>query len=78
MPTVMLEGPYSLLFFSSDRGEPPHIHVKRERLIAKFWLAPVELAKNRGFAGHELNRIARIVAEHEAILLEAWHEYFGP
>lgn len=29
MPTVMLEGPYSLLFFSSDRGEPPHIHVKR-------------------------------------------------
>jgi len=69
MPTVMLEGPYSLVFFSSDRGEPPHIHVKRERLIAKFWLAPVELAQNRGFAGHELNRIARIVAEHEAILL---------
>lgn len=77
MPTLMLERPYSLVFFSSDRGEPPHIHVKRERLIAKFWLAPVELAKNRGFAGHELNRIARIVAEHEAILLEAWHEYFG-
>jgi len=76
MPTVMLEGPYSLVFFSSDRGEPPQIHVKCERLVAKFWLAPVELAKNRGFAGHELNRIARIVAEHEAILLEAWHEYF--
>ncbi len=77
MPTVMFEGPYSLVFFSSDRSEPPHIHVKRERLIAKFWLAPVELAKNRGFAGHELNRITRLVVEHETILLEAWHEYFG-
>lgn len=77
MPTVMFEGPYSLVFFSSDRGEPPHIHVKRERMIAKFWLAPVELAKNRGYPGHELNRVARIVAEQESVLLEAWHEYFG-
>jgi hypothetical protein len=77
MPTVMFEGPYSLVFFSSDRGEPPHIHVKRERMIAKFWLAPVELAKNRGYPGHELNRIARIVAEQESVLLEARHEYFG-
>jgi hypothetical protein len=77
MPTVLFEGPYSLVFFSSDRGEPPHIHVKRERMIAKFWLAPVALAKNRGFPGHELNRIARIVAEQESVLLEAWREYFS-
>ena len=28
MPTVMRVGPYSFVFFSSDRGEPPHIHVK--------------------------------------------------
>lgn len=77
MPAVMFEGSYSLVFFSSDRGEPPHIHMKRERMIAKFWLAPVELAKNRGFPGHELNRVARIVVEQESVLLEAWREYFG-
>ncbi len=77
MPTVLVDGSYSFIFFSSDRGEPPHIHVKRERYIAKFWLDPVALAKNRGFPGHELNRIARLVAQHEPILLEAWHEYFG-
>ncbi len=76
MPTVLEEGPYSLVFFSSDRGEPPHIHVKRDRLIAKFWLAPVVMAKNLGFPGHELNRIARLVAKRETTLLEAWHEYF--
>lgn len=78
MPTVLFDGPYSFIFFSSDKGEPPHIHVKRERLIAKFWLEPVVLAKNRGFGSHELNRVARLVAKHEAILLEAWNEYFGP
>jgi hypothetical protein len=45
MPTVLQDGPYSLVFFSSDKGEPPHIHVKRDRRIAKFWLGPAVLAK---------------------------------
>jgi predicted nucleotidyltransferase len=51
--------------------------VKRERWVAKFWLDPMVLATNRGFAGHELNQIARLVMKHEPTLLEAWHEYFG-
>ncbi len=77
MPTVLKDGPYSFVFFSSDGREPPHIHVKQDRRIAKFWLEPIVLAKNHGFAGHELNRIAELVATHERIILEAWHEYFG-
>ncbi|MCC6124430.1 MAG: DUF4160 domain-containing protein [Pirellulales bacterium] len=77
MPTVLIDGPYSFVFFSSDGGEPPHIHVKRDRQIVKFWLEPTALAGNHGFAGHELNRIARLVTEHRQRLLEAWHEYFG-
>ncbi len=43
----------------------------------KFWLAPVALADNRGFRGHELTEIRRIVAENEKFFLEKWHEYFG-
>ena len=77
MPTVLEDGPYSFVFFSSDKGEPPHIHVKRERRVAKFWLDPVTPARNRGFPGHELSHIARLVLKHEPTLLEAWYEYFG-
>lgn len=77
MPTVLLDGHYSFVFFSSDRGEPLHIHVKRDRRIAKYWLNPVAFAKNRGFPGHELNVIARLVEKHEQTLLEAWNEYFS-
>jgi hypothetical protein len=77
MPTVDKEGPYSFIFFSSDKGEPPHIHVKRDRDIAKFWLDPVVLAKNHGFAGHELNQITYLVREKRQKLLEEWREYFG-
>jgi hypothetical protein len=77
MPTVLRDGPYAFVFFSSDRTEPPHIHVKRDANVCKFWLQPVHLAKNRGFPVHELNEIERLVNKHLQKLLEAWHEYFG-
>ena len=76
MPSVLEVGPYKFIFFSSDRDEPVHIHVKRDRQIAKFWLKPVSLAKNKGFRQHELDRVAGLVVEYEVILVEAWHDYF--
>ncbi|PSO59393.1 MAG: DUF4160 domain-containing protein [Cyanobacteria bacterium QH_2_48_84] len=76
MPTVVLVGPYSFIFFSSDRGEPAHIHVKRDRQIAKFWLDPISVEKNRGSQEYELNQIARLVEENQTVLLDAWRDYF--
>jgi Domain of unknown function (DUF4160) len=75
-PTVLRSGPYRLFFFSSDRGEPVHVHVTRERKAAKFWLAPVRLEYNHGFAPIELNKVEGVVYEHEIQLVQAWHDYF--
>jgi len=50
--------------------------VKRDRKLAKFWLAPVRIAYNYEFSETELNRIAVIVRKHEAALSKAWHDYF--
>ncbi|MCE2671736.1 MAG: DUF4160 domain-containing protein [Microcystis sp.] len=61
MPTVLQVGPYSFIFFSSDQREPAHIHVKRDRKLAKYWLDPITLEKNRGFKEHELNQIAKLI-----------------
>ena len=77
MPTVLRVGRYRFLFFSNENNEPPHIHVKAESDQAKFWLDPVRLAFNYGFKAHELNEIERLVREHQAELLEAWHEHLG-
>ena len=77
-PTVRQSGPYRLFFFSSDRGEPMHVHVARERKAAKFWLQPVRLEYNRGFATTELNKVEALVRQHEAELVQAWHDYFKP
>lgn len=76
MPTVLRVGPYRLYFFSHDWGEPRHVHVDRDDQSAKFWLAPVALARNLGFGPRELRDIERILIEHERDLLEAWDDYF--
>jgi hypothetical protein len=28
MPTILRWGPYRTFFYSNERGEPPHIHVR--------------------------------------------------
>lgn len=58
-PTVLRKGPYRFFFFASDRDEPTHVHVAREAKAAKFWLSPVRLAYNYGFATNELAKIER-------------------
>ena len=41
---------------------------------ASNWLD--DLAKNLGFANHEVNEIERLVREYRVFLIGAWHEYF--
>ena len=63
--------------YSLEGREPPHIHATHAGRYAKFWLDPVALADNRGFRGHELTEIRRIVIENQPFFQEKWHEYFG-
>ena len=77
MPTVLRIGPYIFLFFSSDYGEPPHIHIQRDKDLAKFWLTPISCAYNKRFPDHELNKIEKMVIQNSQYLLEKWHEYFN-
>jgi hypothetical protein len=53
------------------------VHVQRERMLAKFWLEPVGLARSTGFSPPELRRIQTIVTENVDAILEAWNEYFA-
>jgi hypothetical protein len=58
MSTVSnIPGPSRLFFYSFDCHEPSHVHVRRERMVCKFWLTPVALSTNHGFSPRELNRI---------------------
>jgi hypothetical protein len=76
MPTTQI-GKYRFRFYSSDRFEPPHVHVIYNEHQAKIWLHPVAIAYNRGYNPTELNQIMKLTRQHQAQLLEAWNEYFS-
>lgn len=77
MPTILRSGPYRLYFYSHEPNEPPHIHIDRDKLSAKYWLTPISLASNLGFSEKELRKILEIVEENQLMFVEAWNEYFG-
>ena len=76
MPTLRIGG-YRFRLYSSDRLEPPHVHVMRDKNVAKIWLRPVSVQYNRGYRSEELNAILRLTRENQTVLLEAWYEYFS-
>jgi hypothetical protein len=51
--------------------------VDRDHQTAKFWLAPVGLARNDGFGARELRQLEAIVAQHQRDLIDAWRSFFG-
>ena len=53
------------------------MHVRREKMVAKFWLDPVVLERPGGFRAHELEEIGRLVQSHRDAILERWNEFFG-
>ena len=77
MPKAFEDGPYRFFFYSNDRDEPIHVHVKRERNVAKFWLDPVQLERSGGFRPSELRTIERIVQANQELLMEEWDGHFN-
>lgn len=77
MPTILRISAYRFYFYSNEQGEPAHVHIQRERMLAKFWLQPVMLASSTRFSPQELRKLEMLVSENNNVLLEAWNEYFS-
>ena len=75
MPTVLRVGPYRFHFYSDERAEPAHIHVRSPDGECKFWLDPITLAKNRGLTPHQLREIEKLIFEHQQMLIDKYNEY---
>ncbi|WP_413988692.1 DUF4160 domain-containing protein [Labrys okinawensis] len=80
MPVVLRLSGFTFFFYSNEGNprEPAHIHVRRGRDEAKFWLTPtVSMSYNDGLDARTLNRVQRMVEEHRDHLERAWNEYFA-
>ena len=62
---------------SFDCNEPPHVHVEREGMRAKFWLGPVRLADSGGFGRIEIRRLRSFVESHAEFFSRRWNGFFG-
>lgn len=76
MPTVLRWRGHRFYFYSSDRDEPPHIHVDHSGRTLKVWLVTLKLAYNDGFSLREVTAIMAAIDQNRARLLEAWRDYF--
>jgi hypothetical protein len=77
MPTVLKWKGYRFHFYSADGWEPPHIHIFKDGMEAKIWLRNLAVAVNMGYSAKELNEIIRKTREEQAVLIEAWNDYFA-
>jgi hypothetical protein len=77
MPTILRSGSYRVYFYSHEPNEPPHVHVDRDKVSCKVWLATVALSSSLGFGARELREIERLVSVNRAILLKAWEDFHG-
>lgn len=80
MPVVFVVHGFRFFFYSNegDPREPIHVHVRKDRSLAKFWLDPdVQLADTYGFSAVELNRIRKIIDNRRTEIEEAWNEHFN-
>jgi hypothetical protein len=80
MPVVFRHRGFRFLFYANegDPREPPHIHVIRDGIDAKFWLFPdVALAYNDGFNAKTLRELVEIVRDNRREIESAWNDFFG-
>jgi hypothetical protein len=67
---------YRFYFHSQATGEPPHLHVDKDRKSAKFWIESTTVVRNVGFSVLETREIARIISEYRLDFLRSWNGYF--
>lgn len=80
MPTIFRYKGYRFFFYSNegDPSEPLHVHVQKEKALAKIWLEPqVRIAGSFGLKPRELRELCKVAQEHIDQIREAWNEYFN-
>jgi len=75
MPTVLRIGSFRFHFYSDERNEPPHIHVKTPDGECKFWLDPIRLARNKNVSPKVIRDIEKLVFEYQKFLKERYCEF---
>ena len=70
-------GKYRFNFVVADVRERPHVHIRKGRKTAKYWIDQIECSRRGDFKNHELTEIERLLKEYQSELLTKWDEITG-
>ena len=62
--------------YANENGEPHHIHLQQDRMLAKLWLKSVLLARSTGFSPLDLSKLLSLVEANQSTFVEAWNAFF--
>jgi hypothetical protein len=80
VPKVFEWRGYRFHFFADEGNprEPVHVHVRKGRDNAKFWLRPeISLAYNRGFPPKVLSELSRVIEQRRDEIESFWDDFFS-
>ena len=77
MPQIFREKGWVASFYSNERNEPVHVHLRKGGGEAKFQVRPVALAMSEGLKVKELAEAEALVAKHATEILRKWNEHFS-
>ena len=77
MPTVLRDGGYQFIIFTSDHP-PAHVHVRYAGRLAKIQLEPVEFERTGGLAAGDQSKILKIVRDNQDFLRAEWNRLHPP
>lgn len=74
MPKLFEDSGFTFRFYAADLDEPIHVHIEKERHVAKFWVNPIACAVNGGFNRRELRQIIQIIELRQREIVSKWQE----
>ncbi|MBF0477333.1 MAG: DUF4160 domain-containing protein [Deltaproteobacteria bacterium] len=78
MPTIFIHEGYRFFFFSNEGYplKPPHVHVRRDKSVAKFWLEPdVRLAESFKMTLREIRYLTHLIERNKELIKKAWNDH---
>lgn len=83
MPKLFSIGQYVIFFWSSEEGEPIHVHIAIKRISpnsTKIWLTEnggCILANNRSKISQiDINKLLEVIGDNHTYICDQWKEFF--
>lgn len=76
MPKLFSAGGFRFFFYSNEKNEPCHVHVKGHGGEAKFWIPSCEMVFSYRINAKDIKKILRILQEKVNFIKEQWNEFF--